>query len=273
METLVFIESMMTELKKRLSTVNKMLLECPEGRVIRTNNHGKPVLMHITGKGSRRVRRIITNDIDLQIALARRGIMERERQVIKASLGILRSAADGLSKIGDLDRKQIITGDYGWLTEEMVEQVFNRGTLKSWAEEPYERSKYYASERNMITSRGLAVRTKSELMIAEMLYRYDIPFRYEPVIHVNEKLVLNPDFMILCPDGTIIVWEHEGLVNNASYIEWQRKKAEYYAMLGFVPWKNYIVTYDTLDGNIDMRIIEAEIRNKILAGHGWYASA
>ena len=35
-------------------------------------------------------------------------------------------------------------------------------------------------------------------------------------------------------------------------------------MLGFRPWDNMIVTYDTSDGNVDLRIIESEIRNKLL---------
>lgn len=269
METVVFIESIMSELKKQLETVNKQLSECPEGRIIQTINNGKPVVMQITGRGSSRKRRIITGDAELQAALVKRGVMEREKAVLVSSLNILGKTSEKLSSIRNINRKEFIAANYGWLGEDAVESIFRREELASWADGPYERSDYRADERKMMTSRGLAVRSKSELMIAEMLYRFGIPFRYEAVIHVNEKLVLNPDFMILCPDGTVIIWEHEGLVTKASYIEWQRRKAEYYAMLGYVPWKNYIVTYDTEDGNIDMRVIEGEIRNKILNGHGW----
>ncbi len=268
-ETQVFLESIMAELKNQLKTVNKMLEDSPQGRVIRVKNNGRPAIMQVVGKGSGRKRRIITKDTDLQVALARRGVMEREQMVISRSLDILGTAAEKLTRITDRDRKSFMAERYGWMTEEMTERVFSPELPAAWADAPYERSEYHASEKKMLTSRGLAVRSKSELMIAEMLYRYGIPFRYEPVIRVNDKLVLNPDFMILCPDGTLIIWEHEGLVSSASYIEWQRKKAEYYAMLGFVPWKNYIVTYDTEDGDLDLRIIDSEIRNKILNGHGW----
>ena len=37
-----------------------------------------------------------------------------------------------------------------------------------------------------------------------------------------------------------------------------------YERAGIVPWKNLIVTYDDEYGGIDTRIIEAEIRNKLL---------
>ena len=35
-----------------------------------------------------------------------------------------------------------------------------------------------------------------------------------------------------------------------------------YESVGVVPWKNLIVTYDDEDGNINVGIIESEIKNK-----------
>lgn len=37
-----------------------------------------------------------------------------------------------------------------------------------------------------------------------------------------------------------------------------------YERAGIVPWKNLIVTYDDETGNLDLRMIEAEIRNRLL---------
>ena len=174
-----------------------------------------------------------------------------------------------LGQIEDLDRSRYIHGRFPWIVPEDIEKIFIPEKLRTWAEEEYERSDYRPYEKTIITSRGLAVRSKSELIIAELLYHYGIPFRYEQVIHVNEKLQIVPDFTIMCPDGTIIIWEHEGRTDKKSYMDWQRRKADYYAQLGYYPWDNLIITYDTADGNIDVRIVEAEIKNKILSKHGW----
>ena len=65
-------------------------------------------------------------------------------------------------------------------------------------------------------------------------------------------------------DGKLFIWEHEGLMNQQQYARRQRQKAEIFEMLGFHPWDNMIVTYDTGDGNVDLRIIESEIQNKLL---------
>ena len=37
-----------------------------------------------------------------------------------------------------------------------------------------------------------------------------------------------------------------------------------YALIDIVPWQNLIITYDTTDGNIDMRKVESEIVCKLL---------
>ena len=42
------------------------------------------------------------------------------------------------------------------------------------------------------------------------------------------------------------------------------RKMQLYASVGIVPWDNLIVTYDNSDGIIDLRIVKAEIENKLV---------
>lgn len=37
-----------------------------------------------------------------------------------------------------------------------------------------------------------------------------------------------------------------------------------YEKAGIVPWDNLIVTYDGADGNLNLAIVESEIKNKLL---------
>ena len=48
------------------------------------------------------------------------------------------------------------------------------------------------------------------------------------------------------------------------YMVRHKWKMEQYASVGIVPWDNLIVTYNDIYGNLDMRIIESEIVNKLL---------
>ncbi len=59
-------------------------------------------------------------------------------------------------------------------------------------------------------------------------------------------------------------WEHCGKVNDQGYMRKHNWKLDMYESIGIVPWKNLIVTYDDEDGNLDARVIESEIINKIL---------
>ena len=125
------------------------------------------------------------------------------------------------------------------------------------------RKEYLIKEKKHTTSRGLKVRSKSEVLIAEMLYIFNIQFRYEQVIRIN-GIVLVPDFTIRLPNGKIFYWEHCGLMSSREYREHQKWKMEMYEKAGIVPWKNLIVTYDDEDGNINVGIIESEIKNKLI---------
>ena len=96
-----------------------------------------------------------------------------------------------------------------------------------------------------------------------MLYHYDIPFRYDEVISIGNR-TLSPDFSFLNILTGRICWEHAGMIDNRSYIEHHRYKRGLYEAAYIVPWSNYIETYDNIDGSLDMRIVEAEIRNKLM---------
>ena len=99
--------------------------------------------------------------------------------------------------------------------------------LSGWADEPYIMSDYKPEMRRHSTSRGLKVRSKSELIIAEKYYEYNIPFRYEQVI-VFGNTSLAPDFTIRMEDGRMFYWEHCGMTNDENYIRHHRWKMNIY---------------------------------------------
>ncbi len=114
-----------------------------------------------------------------------------------------------------------------------------------------------------LTSKGLAVRSKSELLLAEKFYEFKVPCRYEQVLKIG-KYTLAPDFTLLAESGKIFYWEHCGLTGNLAYMKKHKWKMDVYESAGIVPWKNLIVTYDNEQGAVDLPVIESEIRNKLL---------
>ena len=257
------IKQILTEIDQKTETVRNELGLCPDGYMIRTRDHGRPIILHVTGRGKERIRKSITGDRETQVKLARRSVLENELRSLGSQRCILEQTITNLEQIEETDRKRFAIESFGWLSNAEIDACCFPKSSDTWELGPYEKLNYRPEELRHITSRGLRVRSKSEILIAEALYRYDLPFHYEQVYRAG-SISISADFTIRRADGKVFIWEHEGLINKRVYVEWQRKKAELYASVGFYPWDNLIVTYDTGDGNIDLRIVESEIRNKLM---------
>ena len=67
---------------------------------------------------------------------------------------------------------------------------------REWGRQSYEQSDYNLQYKKHTTSRGLKVRSKSEVLICEDCYRwYNLPFRYEQVLVIN-GMTIWPDFTV-----------------------------------------------------------------------------
>lgn len=77
--------------------------------------------------------------------------------------------------------------------------------------------------------RGEDVRSKSELIIANILYHHGIDYEYEGVLEFDGE-VRRPDFIVEDDDsGEIYYWEHLGMLNNLGYRQnWEKKKKWYH---------------------------------------------
>ena len=77
------------------------------------------------------------------------------------------------------------------------------------------------------TENGIWVRSKSEVIIANILHRSNIDFKYEEKLYYNKNQWKEPDFTVR-HNGQTWFWEHLGLLGDEHYNEnWQEKKQIY----------------------------------------------
>lgn len=77
------------------------------------------------------------------------------------------------------------------------------------------------------TLRGEWVRSKSEVIIANLLHKNGVDYAYERPIYRDGRYALLPDFTITTPTGTYY-WEHLGLLSEAGYARrWEQKRRIY----------------------------------------------
>ena len=110
------------------------------------------------------------------------------------------------------------------------------------------------------TARGEFVRSKSEVIIADALYRSDIRYEYEAALVVAGRRV-RPDFLIKRETGRHIVWEHLGMLGDETYRRAWEAKEQAYLSAGYDRAIDLIISEDTPDGAIDSWQIESLVRS------------
>ena len=117
------------------------------------------------------------------------------------------------------------------------------------------------------TSFDLMVRSKNEMLIAEGVYASGLEFRYEKRLElVTENCdgyntdPLYPDFTIKLKDGSLVYWEHLGMMDKPEYQKDNYERLKMYLANGIYPPKNLILTFDgenmPFDNSAIWRIIE-----------------
>ncbi|GLY21613.1 AAA family ATPase [Micromonospora sp. NBRC 101691] len=85
------------------------------------------------------------------------------------------------------------------------------------------------------TDRGELVRSKSELLIANLLHELDLSYDYEVPFTGKDGRTVRPDFTIDTDLGEKVIWEHLGMLSDPRYArKWEQKKA-WYARNGVLP--------------------------------------
>ena len=131
----------------------------------------------------------------------------------------------------------------------------------AWQAVPYQGLSFENSASEFYTNRGERVRSKSELMIANALFKAKVPYRYEYPIAMKGGRVFHPDFLCLNPhDGREFIWEHFGLMDNAEYSQNAISKLSRYAENGWIPGKNFICTLESAAAPLSSRLVERIVK-------------
>ncbi len=162
----------------------------------------------------------------------------------------------------------------------------------SWAGLPFS-----PDSPDYTTARGERVRSKSEVIIADTLARYEIPYRYEYPLELNYRRkgrggtsrsdlgdtsthgadtvnsetsyrpgrTVHPDFLCLnVRTRAEFYWEHFGLMDDGDYLERTLIKLKEFAENNILPGKNLIFTMESASCPLSTRQIENLINEFLL---------
>lgn len=135
---------------------------------------------------------------------------------------------------------------------------------KEWLEVEYPPGYFPEGYEEYFTSNGLRVHSKSEILIAEMLDYYGVPYRYEyPIKLRNEEK--RPDFTCLnIRTRKEYVWEHFGMMGNIGYATENVEKITKYMQNGYYPGENAIFSFAAGGNQIDSRTVKSLIERYLI---------
>ena len=133
--------------------------------------------------------------------------------------------------------------------------------VREWSTVSYEGKGFAADAAELITDRGEQVRSKSELIIANLLNQEKIPYRYEYPVSLQGLGIVYPDFTVLnVRTREEILWEHQGMMDDPEYAGKAIRKVQAYIMNGYLPGKNLILTPETRSIPLSVRVVRTLIR-------------
>jgi len=218
--------------QKELEAIGKEFQSLPAGRLAK---RGKFYYHEIDGKRSG-----ITKDIEFIRSLCRKKYLSEQKKRLNNKIYTISRHAKHLE---DTSSKEIIQSFSG-VYEKIPEDYFYHPSIEDWVKQPYHKNPYLSENRSYTSNNGVALRSKSELLIANLLESYNIPYRYDAEIKLANKKIY-PDFIIKKPfTGEIILWEHFGALHQPDYEKKMNEKMDLYLKNDYIPFEKLIYTFE-----------------------------
>lgn len=143
--------------------------------------------------------------------------------------------------------------------QNLVTPVFESAAhlLERWRKTTFTPKEFFEDSPAYYTSRGERMRSKSELLIADKLADYGIPYFYEKPLQLKGLGIVHPDFTLLDLDERReIYWEHMGRIDDSDYREGAMEKINSYILNGILPGDRLILTFETKKHPLNTKVVD-----------------
>ena len=134
-----------------------------------------------------------------------------------------------------------------------------------WKSEQYTGKGFDEETSEFYTENGERVRSKSEILIANTLKRFGIPYKYEHPLQLRDGTIIYTDFLALnVRMRQIMYWEHCGMMDRENYANKAVYRIDKYEEIGLYPGKDLILTFESSKYPLKIKQIEAMIRQYLM---------
>jgi len=236
--------------KKELAVIIRGLQKLPDGYLAKKGKFYYQVI--------NRKQIGITKKPDLINALYRKKYLLARKVQLENNIS---SISQSISKLDNTIQNELIQS-FPTAYQDMPKSHFYHPSAEAWMAASYQKNPFPFKGRELFSKNGTQVRSKTEILIANQLEDYGIPYRYEAELILDNQTNY-PDFTSLNPfNGKLTIWEHFGALNQTGYEDSMNSKMNLYTSHGYIPFENFIYTFEYEVG--DPRRLKDLIENIIL---------
>lgn len=211
---------------------------------LRAVRHGDGYQYFIRRKGSETNGEYIrASEINRAITLAQKEYDERLIDLLQESKKVLEKyESAGLIDPFEATLEQMSSGKRKLVKPH---HLSDDSYIMNWRGQEYEGLPFKEDSPEYYTRCGLRVRSKSEVLIADILDEMSVPFLYEKPLRFLKKTV-HPDFTLLnIRERKEVYWEHFGMMDDREYREDAFLKMREYEANGFYQYDSVIWTFES----------------------------
>lgn len=255
-----------TELEKLIMEREATISSSPEGHLRVQDRSSYALYFWIKQAGDTNGELIPKKNRDIAKRLAQKDYDQRLVRMTKKELKTL-------SKYLECIEKNDIDSIYDGLSDKrkiLVMPVImpDEDYVKQWKEQTYTPMGFDEGTAEYYSDSGIRVRSKSEIIIANMLEKYGVPYKYECPTKLSKWGMVRPDFTCLnIRTRKEYIWEHFGMMDDENYANKNVMKINLYEESGYHAGENMIMTFETSQHPINSNIIKTMI-NSYLKGRG-----
>ncbi len=258
------IEKEISVLEEKLQKIKDELEEIresvPKGTKLRAFRHNYGFQYYVRRLGERNNGKYIkSRDIKLALVLAQIEYDEKLSEKLQEKIEVLMLCKEcGMNSFFETVLEQMSPGK-----QVLVHPHFtsDKDFINQWSQQKYEGLPFKEGYPEYYTRKGLRVRSKSEVIIADILDELSIPFLYEKPLQLKKKTV-HPDFTLLnIKERNEVYWEHFGMMDDRDYRDEALLKIREYEANGLYQHNSVIWTFESGKYPINTRDIRKMIKN------------
>ena len=273
------IQKRLEEIASQSKSLEKAVRTSPEGKLRISSSRNKARFYQVKENENSQGRYLRRSEKKLAEKLAQKDydkevlkLLRMEEKALSKAAGYYENAVKRISAMGQKEKKAA-SAEFFSGPEELVwantlearrslikPAILDAETFaQDWMSGQYKKSDYPIDE-GFRTRSGILVRSKTELIIADMLDIRGIPFYYERPLHLKGWGDVYPDFTVLNKrTRRTYYWEHMGMMDDDDYRDKALEKIIHYILSGHALGIDLILTHETLSRPIKTQVLERTI--------------